>query len=87
MGWKYGDRLVKYQQGTTTNLRAYRRSGIMGMTDRSAVKTVAYEHGGEDAGKKIWIQRRRIFGTATEDMWDNRYGKMGWKDSDGLGKY
>ena len=26
MGWKNGDRLVKYQQGTTANLRAYPRS-------------------------------------------------------------
>ena len=26
MGWKNGDELGKYQQGTTTNLRAYSRS-------------------------------------------------------------
>ena len=26
MGWKYCDRLVKYQQGTNTNLRPYRCS-------------------------------------------------------------
>ena len=34
MGWKDGNRLRKYQQGTTTNLRVYRHSGIMGMADK-----------------------------------------------------
>ena len=34
MDWKDGDILGKYQQGTTTNLRAYRRSRIMGMADK-----------------------------------------------------
>ena len=33
------------------------------------------------------IQRQRRCGTATEDMWDDEYGKMGCKDGDGLGKY
>ena len=34
MGWKDGNGLVKYLQGTTTNLRAYHRSWIMGMKDK-----------------------------------------------------
>ena len=34
MGWKDGDGMVKYRQVTTTNLRAYRRSGIMGIADK-----------------------------------------------------
>ena len=36
MGWKNSDRLSKYRQGTTTNLRAYSRSNNLGvgmMTD------------------------------------------------------
>ena len=24
---------------------------------------------------------------ATEEMWDNRYGEMGWKNGNGMGKY
>ena len=31
MGWNNGDRLGKYQQGTTTNLRAYRFSNNLGV--------------------------------------------------------
>ena len=31
MDWKNGDGLGKYQQGTTTNLRAYRCSDKLGM--------------------------------------------------------
>ena len=38
MVWKDGGGLRKYRQGTTTNLRAYRRSGIMGMTDKVSGK-------------------------------------------------
>ena len=26
-------------------------------------------------------------GTATDEMWDNGYGEMGWKDGDRQGKY
>ena len=31
MGWKDGNKLVKYRQGMTTNLRAYRRSDNLGV--------------------------------------------------------
>ena len=31
MGWKNGDRMGKYQQGTTTKLRTYRHSDNLGM--------------------------------------------------------
>ena len=31
MGWKNGNELGKYQQGTTTNLRAYRCSDNLGL--------------------------------------------------------
>ena len=31
MGWKDGDGLGNYQQGTTTNLRVYRRSDNLGV--------------------------------------------------------
>ena len=33
MGWKDSDGLGKYRQGTTTNLRTYYCSWIMGMAD------------------------------------------------------
>ena len=38
MGWKDGDGLGKYRRGTTTNLRAYCSSGIMGMADKVSGK-------------------------------------------------
>ena len=41
IGCKDGDGLGKYQQGTTANLRAYRRFGIIGMADNIS---------GEDSG-------------------------------------
>ena len=31
MGWKNGNRIGKYRQGTTTNLRAYLRSNKLGV--------------------------------------------------------
>ena len=31
IGWKNGDRMGKYKQGTTTKLRAYRHSANLGM--------------------------------------------------------
>ena len=34
MGWKNGNRLGKHWQRTTTNLRAYRFSVILGMADK-----------------------------------------------------
>ena len=55
MGSKDGDGLVKYQQGTTANLRAYRRSGIMGIADK-----ISSENSG---GKARW----RICGTTGMD--------------------
>ena len=76
MGWKYCDRLVKYQQGTNTNLRAYRRSGIMGMTDKV---------GGEDSGVQAWWQRcgTKDMDTTAEEIRDGnrRYvGRRIWKN-------
>ena len=53
----------------------------------SAVKTAADDHGGRYAGQYEWIWRRRRFGTATDEMWDDIDGEMGWKDGNGLGKY
>ena len=50
------------------------------------MKTAADDNGGGYAGQHRWIQRRRRCRTATEEMWDDRDGKMGWKDGDGLGK-
>ena len=51
------------------------------------VKIAVDDHGGGDAGQHICIQRRRRYGMAIEEMWDNRDGEMGWKDGNGLGKY
>ena len=51
------------------------------------VKTVVDDHGGVDAGQQGWIRRLRRCGTATDDMWDDRDDKMGFKDGDRLGKY
>ena len=50
MGWKGGDRLGKYRQGTITNLRDYYCSGIIGMADRV---------GGEDSGRQELRRRCR----------------------------
>ena len=44
-------------------------------------------HGGVYVGQQGWIRWRRRCGMATKDMWDNRYGKMGRKDGNGLVKY
>ena len=51
------------------------------------MKTAADEHGGGYTGQQGYIRRRSRCGTSTDEMWDYRDGKMGWKDSDGLGKY
>ena len=76
MGCKDGDKLEKYQQGTTANLRAYRHSGIMGLADKIS---------GEDSGGRAhW----RICGTTgmymvVEEMWDSnrRYvGQYRWRN-------
>ena len=50
------------------------------------MKTVAYENGGRDAGQHGWVRWCRRCGTTTEDMWDDGYDGMGWKDSDGMEK-
>ena len=51
------------------------------------MKTAADKHGGGDAGKQGWIRWQGKYGTATDKMWDDGYGEMGWKDGDVLGKY
>ena len=56
MGCKDGDGLGKYLQGTTTNLRAYRHSGIMRMAD-----TIS----GEDSIGQAWWRRCRTTGMDT----------------------
>ena len=76
MGCKGGDRLFKYLQGTTTNLRAYCHSGIMGMADKVS---------GEDSGERVWWQRcgTTWMDTAAEDMRDSnrRYvGQQIWQN-------
>ena len=45
------------------------------------------KHGGGNAGQQGLIWQRRRYRTATEEMWDNEDGEMGWKNSDGQGKY
>ena len=87
MGCKDGNGPGKYRQGATANLRAYHCSVIMGWYKRSAVKTAADDHGGEDAGQQGWIRRWRRCWKTTEEMWDDGDGKMGWKNGDGLGNY
>ena len=51
------------------------------------MKTATEDHGDGDAGQQVWIHRRRICRTATEEMWDDGDEKMGWKDDNRLGKY
>ena len=51
------------------------------------VETAADENYGVDAGQQEWIRRRRRCGTASDEMWDDRYSEMVWKDSDRLDKY
>ena len=51
------------------------------------MKIAVDKHGGGDAGQQEWIWQWRRCGTATDEMWDNGDGEMGWKDGDGLGKY
>ena len=68
--------MEKYQQETTSNLRRYPCSGIMGITDKIS---------GEDSGVQAWCQ---IFGTkgmdtVVEDMRDgNRrdVGRRRWQN-------
>ena len=70
MGWKDGNKLVKYRQGMTTNLRAYRRSGIMGMADRVSSE---YSNG------QAWWRRCGTTGiyTAAEEMRDGNRRDVG----------
>ena len=51
------------------------------------MKTSADEHSGGYSGQQGWIWRRSRCGTATDKMWDDGDGEMGWKDGDRLGKY
>ena len=51
------------------------------------METATDEHGGGDVGQQRWIRRQRRWGAATDEMWDDRYGKMGCRDGNGLGKY
>ena len=76
MGCKDGDGLDKYQQGKTSNLRAYRFSGIMGMADKIS---------GEYSGGRAQWRRCRTTGidTAVEEMWygNRRYvGRRIWRN-------
>ena len=76
MGWKGGDKLGIYRQGTATNLRAYCRSGIMGMADNVS---------GEDSGGQTRWRRCGTIGmdTEAENMRDGnrRYvGRRRWKN-------
>ena len=84
---KDGDGLGNYQQGMTNSLRAYRRSGIMGMKVNIS---------GEYSGRRARLRRCGTTSmdtvveemrTTTEEMWDDRDDKMGWKNGDGLGVY
>ena len=70
MGCKDGDRLGKYQQGTTTNLRGYCRFGIMGMADKFS---------GEESGGRAQWRRFGITGieTAAEDTRDGNRRDVG----------
>ena len=51
------------------------------------MKTALDKHGGRDVGQQVFIWRWRIYRMAIEEMWEDVYGKMGWKNGDGLGKY
>ena len=51
------------------------------------MKKVADEHSGRYEGQQGWIRRWRRYGAATEEMWDNGDGQMGWKYSDGIDKF
>ena len=76
MGWKDGDRLGKYQQKTTTNLRVYRCSGIMDISEKVSCE--------DSSGRAQW-QRCGTTGidTEAEDMRDvNRrdVGQQRWRN-------
>ena len=51
------------------------------------MNTAADEYGEVDVGQHGWIRRWRRCGIATEEMWDDGDGEMGWKDGNRLGKY
>ena len=56
MVWKDSDGLGKYRQGTTTKLRAYRRSGVMRMAEKVSEE--------DNGGRARW----QICGTTGIDM-------------------
>ena len=70
MGWKDSDGLGKYRQGMTTNLRAYRRSGITVMEDKV---------NGEDSGGQVRWRRCGTTGIdkAVEEMLDGKRRYVG----------
>ena len=78
MGWKDSDGLGKYRHETTTNLRAYRRSEIMGMVDNIS---------GEDSGELARWRRcgtTEMDTTAEEMRYGNRRDVGRWRWQNGL---
>ena len=76
MGCKDGDGLGKYRQGTTTNLRAYRRSGTMNMADKNSSE--------DRGGRARWhIYITTGMDTVVEDMRDSNrrdVGRRRWQN-------
>ena len=78
MHWKGGNGLVKYRQGTTSNLRSYRRYGVMGMADKVI---------GEDSGGRVWWLRcgTTDIDTEAKEMQDGNRRYLGrWRWRNGL---
>ena len=50
------------------------------------MKTAADDHSGGYAGQQGWIRRWKRCGTATDEMWDDGDGEIGWKNDNGLVK-
>ena len=70
MDWKDSNGHGKYQQRTTTNLRKYRRSGIMGMADKV---------NGEYNSRRAWWRRcgTTEIDTAVEEIQDGNRRDVG----------
>ena len=76
MSFKDGDGLVKYRQGTTANLGAYRHSSIMGTVDNIS---------GEESGRRaLWrICGTKGMDTVVEEIQDGSrrdVGRQRWKN-------
>ena len=70
MGWKDGNGLGKYIQGTTTKLSAYRCSGITGMTDKVSGK--------DRSGRERWQRCGTTeMDTMAEEMQDGNRRDVG----------